>query len=224
MLDPRCSSCPFSGVGVAKVNAVFVQQTIKTASSDEELAYKQKVPNFEGSHALGEARGEDVSLHMLLSNGSLPFFTPPQTASLTLSEASDTKACAIKYVFALHPQLYVEDAVLRKERDIAVYTRKVKNLFHTLDTSGDGNIDQDEFAQLVDSPMLKFWMSQLELEYHDLLSLFDYLDNGDGEITLVEFIEGATRLRGSAKALDIWRMEAKVESLFDQLLEVLQAK
>ncbi|CAJ1441962.1 unnamed protein product [Effrenium voratum] len=134
------------------VNAVFVQQTIKTASSDEELAYKQK------------------------------------------------------------------------ERDIAVYTRKVKNLFHTLDTSGDGNIDQDEFAQLVDSPMLKFWMSQLELEYHDLLSLFDYLDNGDGEITLVEFIEGATRLRGSAKALDIWRMEAKVESLFDQLLEVLQAK
>ena len=29
--------------------------------------------------------------------------------------------------------------------------------------------------------MLKFWMSQLELEYHDLLSLFEYLDNGDGE-------------------------------------------
>ena len=28
-------------------------------------------------------------------------------------------------------------------------------------------------------------MSQLELEYHDLLSLFEFLDNGDGEITLL---------------------------------------
>jgi len=132
------------------VNAVFVQQTIKTASSDEELAFKQK------------------------------------------------------------------------ERDIAMYTRKVKNLFNTLDTSGDGCIDQEEFGKLVKHPMLKFWMSQLELEYHDLLSLFEYLDNGDGEITLREFIEGATRLRGSAKALDIWRMETKVELLFEQLVGILQ--
>ena len=34
------------------------------------------------------------------------------------------------------------------------------------------------FAKLVKSPKLKFWMSQLELEYHDLLSLFEFLDNG----------------------------------------------
>eukprot|EP00438_Fugacium_kawagutii_P000620 Skav224342 [mRNA] locus=scaffold2411:43913:44588:- [translate_table: standard] len=52
-------------------------------------------------------------------------------------------------------------------------------------------------------------MSQLELEYHDLLSLFEFLDNGDGQITLKEFIEGAARLRGGAKALDIWRLETK---------------
>ena len=30
-------------------------------------------------------------------------------------------------------------------------------------------------------------------------------DNGDGQITLSEFIDGAARLRGGAKALDIWR-------------------
>ena len=68
----------------------------------------------------------------------------------------------------------------------------------------------------MNSPMLKFWMGQLEplglqlasglhdqplhkskplsrliqcpttrlrLEYHDLMSLFEFLDNGDGEIT-----------------------------------------
>ena len=35
------------------------------------------------------------------------------------------------------------------------------------------------------------------------------MDNGDGQITLTEFIEGSTRLRGSAKALDVWRLETK---------------
>ena len=37
---------------------------------------------------------------------------------------------------------------------------------------------------------LRFWMSQLELEYHDLLSLFEFLDNGDGEITWLGIAPG----------------------------------
>ncbi|CAK9101134.1 Sodium channel protein [Durusdinium trenchii] len=134
------------------VNAVFVQQTMKTASTDEELAFKQK------------------------------------------------------------------------EKDIALYTRKVKSLFQTMDQSGDGSINLEEFAKLVKSPKLKFWMSQLELEYHDLLSLFEFLDNGDGEITLMEFIEGAARLKGSAKALDIWRLETKVEVLFEHVLHRMETE
>mmetsp|Transcript_20327 Transcript_20327/g.47432 ORF Transcript_20327/g.47432 Transcript_20327/m.47432 type:complete len:629 (-) Transcript_20327:165-2051(-) len=132
------------------VSAVFVQQTMKTASSDEELAFKQK------------------------------------------------------------------------QRDVAVYTRKVKKVFQTMDKSGDGALNMEEFAKLVKSPMLKFWMSQLELEYHDLMSLFEFLDNGDGEITLTEFIEGAGRLRGNAKALDVWRLETKVEVLFEEVVSMLR--
>ncbi|CAE7240934.1 Catsper1 [Symbiodinium sp. CCMP2592] len=132
------------------VNAVFVQQTMKTASSDEDLAFKQK------------------------------------------------------------------------EKDIAMYHRKVKKLFATMDSSGDGAINFDEFSKLVKSPKLRFWMSQLELEYHDLLSLFEFLDNGDGQITLHEFIDGASRLKGHAKAIDIWRMETKVEVLFEEVLHILR--
>ncbi|CAJ1356992.1 unnamed protein product [Effrenium voratum] len=131
------------------VNAVFVQQTMKTASSDEDLAFKQR------------------------------------------------------------------------EKDIAMYHRKVKKLFATMDSSGDGAINFEEFSKLVKSPKLRFWMSQLELEYHDLLSLFEFLDNGDGQITLSEFIDGAARLRGSAKAIDVWRMETKVEVLFEEVLNLI---
>eukprot|EP00913_Durusdinium_trenchii_P027163 g25486.t1 len=71
------------------------------------------------------------------------------------------------------------------------------------------------FSKLVKSPKLKFWMSQLELEYHDLLSLFEFLDNGDGQITLTE-------LRGGAKALDIWRIETKLEVLFEEVLSIMK--
>ncbi|CAJ1405989.1 unnamed protein product [Effrenium voratum] len=122
------------------VGAVFVQQTMKIASTDEQLAFKQK------------------------------------------------------------------------ERELASYTRKVKKLFQTMDVSGDGTINFEEFSKLVQSPMLQFLLSQLDLEYHDLLSLFEFLDNGDGQITLAEFIDGAAKLRGNAKALDIWRIETKIEA------------
>ncbi|CAE7542101.1 NaCP60E [Symbiodinium natans] len=91
------------------VNAVFVQQTMKTASFDEELAFKQK------------------------------------------------------------------------ERDVVTYTNKVRRLFQTMDETGDGTLNFEEFSKLVTSPKLKFWMSQLELDYHDLLSLFEFLDNGDSD-------------------------------------------
>lgn len=131
------------------VSAVFVQQTMKMANSDEELAFRQK------------------------------------------------------------------------EKETASYARKVRKLFQHMDDSGDGALNVEEFAKLVSSPKLNFWMSQLELEYHDLLSLFEFMDNGDGQITLTEFIEGSTRLRGSAKALDVWRLETKVEVLFEEILKKL---
>ena len=94
------------------VNSVFVQQTMKTASSDEELAFKQK------------------------------------------------------------------------QRDMEMYTKKVRKLFQTMDASGDGAINLQEFAKLVKSPKLRFWMSQLELEYHDLLSLFEFLVSALGNFLL----------------------------------------
>ena len=44
---------------------------------------------------------------------------------------------------------------------------KVQTLFRNLDASEDGAISKEEFSKLVESPMLQFWMGQLELEYHD---------------------------------------------------------
>lgn len=112
-------------------------------------------------------------------------------------------------------------AFKQRQKEIDQYTKKVKTLFQGLDSSGDGAINLEEFSKLVKSDKLAFWMSQLELEYHDLLQLFEFLDNGDGQITLTEFIDGAARLRGGAKAIDVWRMETKLEVLFEEVLTAM---
>eukprot|EP00434_Breviolum_minutum_P003933 symbB.v1.2.003456.t1/scaffold194.1/size275082/17 len=138
--------CVFGFAILNVLNAVFVNQTLRTASGDEELAFKQR------------------------------------------------------------------------QRDLKNYQNKVQTLFRNIDASGDGAISKEEFSKLVESPMLQFWMGQLELEYHDLMSLFEFLDPGDGQITLQSLMEGAFRLRGGAKALDIWRMETKLELLFAEIL------
>eukprot|EP00440_Ansanella_granifera_P023916 gb/GFBE01025975.1/.p1 GENE.gb/GFBE01025975.1/~~gb/GFBE01025975.1/.p1 ORF type:complete len:609 (+),score=145.19 gb/GFBE01025975.1/:1-1827(+) len=141
--------CIISFAVLNVVNAVFVQQTMRVANADEDLAFKQK------------------------------------------------------------------------QKDIARYTRKVKKLFMSVDTSEDGEITMDEFAKLVESPKLKFWVSQLELEYHDLLGLFEMLDDGDGKISLQEFVEGASRLKGPAKAIDMYRVETKLELLLAKILTIM---
>eukprot|EP00439_Symbiodinium_sp_Y106_P003374 s2052_g1.t1 len=57
-----------------------------------------------------------------------------------------------------------------------------------------------------------------ELDYHDLLGLFEMLDDGDGEISMKEFIENAQKLKGPAKAIDMHRLETKLELLLAQVL------
>eukprot|EP00437_Effrenium_voratum_P056131 CAMPEP_0181533456 /NCGR_PEP_ID=MMETSP1110-20121109/73160_1 /TAXON_ID=174948 /ORGANISM="Symbiodinium sp., Strain CCMP421" /LENGTH=52 /DNA_ID=CAMNT_0023664627 /DNA_START=79 /DNA_END=233 /DNA_ORIENTATION=+ len=44
-----------------------------------------------------------------------------------------------------------ELAFRQKERDIAAYHRKVRRLFQSIDSSGDGTISLEEFSKLVQS-------------------------------------------------------------------------
>ncbi|CAE7696277.1 unnamed protein product [Symbiodinium necroappetens] len=83
---------------------------------------------------------------------------------------------------------------------------KLQNMFLALDTSGDGLLSWEEFNEAISSPKMAFWMSQLELESSDLKSLFTLLDGGDGLISVNEFMEGATRLRGPAKSIDVAKL------------------
>ncbi|CAE8628489.1 unnamed protein product, partial [Polarella glacialis] len=119
--------------------------------------------------------------------------------------------------------LDAEHAFKQKQKDQIKYTQKVKKLFQSVDVSGDGNISFDEFSLLVASPKLKFWVAQLELDYPDLVRLFEMLDDGTGQISMDNFIEGASRLKNAAKMIDIWRLETKIQQILSKAIESTSA-
>eukprot|EP00930_Biecheleria_cincta_P073665 TRINITY_DN60944_c0_g1_i1.p1 TRINITY_DN60944_c0_g1~~TRINITY_DN60944_c0_g1_i1.p1 ORF type:complete len:586 (+),score=73.59 TRINITY_DN60944_c0_g1_i1:36-1793(+) len=96
--------------------------------------------------------------------------------------------------------------------------RKVRHLFYTLDTSGDGLLSWEEFQALLTDPVLLAFMHSVDVEPADLKTLFSLLDSGDGEIDALEFTDGILALKGQAKSIDLHhvmtmckRLEKKVD-------------
>eukprot|EP00746_Dinoflagellata_sp_MGD_P039947 gnl/MRDRNA2_/MRDRNA2_19642_c0_seq1.p1 gnl/MRDRNA2_/MRDRNA2_19642_c0~~gnl/MRDRNA2_/MRDRNA2_19642_c0_seq1.p1 ORF type:complete len:591 (+),score=119.97 gnl/MRDRNA2_/MRDRNA2_19642_c0_seq1:219-1775(+) len=83
------------------------------------------------------------------------------------------------------------------------YVKHVKSLFLQADTSGDGKVDWQEFAQIVADPKVKAWLAVLEIEVHEAKGMFHLLNSGDGLITFDDFMSGLLRLRGTARSADV---------------------
>eukprot|EP00930_Biecheleria_cincta_P001988 TRINITY_DN103066_c0_g1_i1.p1 TRINITY_DN103066_c0_g1~~TRINITY_DN103066_c0_g1_i1.p1 ORF type:complete len:615 (+),score=126.19 TRINITY_DN103066_c0_g1_i1:63-1907(+) len=118
--------------------------------------------------------------------------------------------------------------VLQKQRQAEAYCTKLRAFFRTLDTSGDGLVSWQEFKVLLTDPKLKAWMSTLELEPYDLVHLFRMIDDGDGEISIDEFMDGAMRLRGLARSIDVaqnlacsHRMDVKLDAVLQGVAKAI---
>ncbi|CAL1127994.1 unnamed protein product, partial [Cladocopium goreaui] len=97
------------------------------------------------------------------------------------------------------------------------YRKKLETLFKAADVTNDGFLELDEFMRLLEDEKMHLWLSQLQLEYHDLMELFQMIDSGDGRIDWKEFMEGAGRLKGQAKSMDVFRLETKIDAVMKSL-------
>merc|ERR1712113_1173056 len=96
-------------------------------------------------------------------------------------------------------------------------------MFRRLDSSGDGTISWDEFALLGSNDEFAAWMSALEIDIRDLRGLWNILDiDGDGNISADEFIAGATRIKGTARSVDIISMIVQLRQL-DRKIDKLRS-
>jgi len=116
-------------------------------------------------------------------------------------------------------QLDEEFSAEMKNRERTKFVERLMKVYERLDTNQDGVISWDEFMPILDDQSIKAALASVEIEPREVETLFRLLDDGDGQVSVDEFIEGMTRLKGQARAVDLMvvlnltkRLAAKFDS------------
>mmetsp|Transcript_30616 Transcript_30616/g.68802 ORF Transcript_30616/g.68802 Transcript_30616/m.68802 type:complete len:597 (-) Transcript_30616:125-1915(-) len=120
-----------------------------------------------------------------------------------------------------------EHQVTEKLKRKAQYVSKLEMMFKAIvDDSGNSMITEERLNALLSHPTVKAYLETLDLAVPEGTALFNILDNGDGEVTLEEFIDGILRCKGPARAIDQVALHADLRQLDTKLMrmvEVLEA-
>ncbi|CAK9003562.1 Voltage-dependent T-type calcium channel subunit alpha-1I [Durusdinium trenchii] len=106
-----------------------------------------------------------------------------------------------------------QQLVLDRLKKKADYVQRLEGLFRTIDASGQGMIKEERLQEILANPKVKAYFQTLEIDVHEGHALFHLLDNGDGEVTLEEFIDGLMRCKGPARAIDAVALHADLRQL-----------
>ena len=115
-------------------------------------------------------------------------------------------------------------ALKEQARNAKRIEKKLRKLFHSLDTSGDGVLTRDEFMSLVQDPTVLPWLKLLEVDLDDLDKLFHALDDGDGNIEADEFIQGLQQMKGPAHRMDVVHLHKLCLKICHRLDEIDASK
>merc|ERR1740129_2198445 len=97
---------------------------------------------------------------------------------------------------------------------------KLADFFKEADQSGDGMMDRSEFERMLVDPNVRLWFRGLDLHVHEYVSLFNLMDNGNGYISLEDFLDGVSRLKGQARSLDVLGVVLEIKKIRHQLEEI----
>merc|ERR1711971_1397743 len=94
------------------------------------------------------------------------------------------------------------------------YITKVKQIFKEIDTDMSGTITLKEFHNAMKDERMEAYLEALGIQIHHADVLFRLLDDdGGGCVDIDEFLSGAVRFHGEAKALDLAVVQAETKSL-----------
>merc|ERR1719329_953498 len=110
--------------------------------------------------------------------------------------------------------------IVNQARMVAKHRSKMHALMAECDESGDGNLDRDEFRSVMRDPRVKTWLSAMELNVSDPDALFNLLDNdpaAPGIITADELAGGVSRLKGTARSLDMAQLREEMKRVAEKI-------
>merc|ERR1740121_1964554 len=107
-----------------------------------------------------------------------------------------------------------EDVMIQeKQKASEAYLKHLDKLFTSLDESCDGLITREEFDAALKQPRVKYWFGALGVDVSDVPKLFLMLDNGRGQISKQEFIDGLKRAGGAVQVMDIVAIKHDLKQL-----------
>jgi len=71
----------------------------------------------------------------------------------------------------------------------------IRALLHKYDNSSDGELNENEFYAALRDPGVRMWLADFEVDPSRVIALYELLDNGDGQMSLEEFIAGVFSLK-----------------------------
>merc|ERR1712137_264396 len=83
------------------------------------------------------------------------------------------------------------------------HAMKMRKFMKKADISGDGSLSREEFKAVLKCEDVRAWFAAQEIDAGDADLLFSLLDTGDEALTAEELVVGVSRLKGSARSIDL---------------------
>ena len=151
----------------------------------------------------------------------------------TLAQAGSK---GLRHVFKSPPPLLSKDTldeanndaqhlVLDRMRKRDMYVERLANVFHAIieqDGQDKNVLTEKRLEEILEDKKVKAYFSTLEIDVQESAALFNLLDNGDGMVTLEEFINGIMRCKGPARAIDTFALHSDVKQLDAKLRALMR--
>jgi voltage-gated sodium channel len=117
-------------------------------------------------------------------------------------------------------QVDQERMAMESMREREQFAKELHEVFFEADEKGDGTINQEEFEKMLRNPHIIAHFEKIDLEQDEVIALFGVLSADDGEADYEEFLEGAMKMKSSARTIDsiqIMHHQLQMNRSLDQL-------
>ena len=83
-----------------------------------------------------------------------------------------------------------DDAIMMREKEKCgrQLRKNMRDLFDSMDVSGDGAVNSEEFRELANFPLVKSWLASMDIRTDDVDTMFHLIDaDGSGGIQVCGF-------------------------------------